>query len=416
MPRFLSRCLVSPALFTFYSAVAQHILLFTSPAMGGVLQYNHSILLALAGLGYRITYVQEIAEALVKHLGTKGMEQVRQRANWFVEQQKQVGIEAHHWLEAPTVEQLQQMVANVQPDLVLFSNGGPITNFYPKRAAIQLGIPFLIVEHLVHPIKPKGAPPEAYAELAQQYVEAKAVIAVSEDNLRLLRKLFGLPENKGQVIYCGRPAIYFQPPDPAVRSRLRQQWDIPPDAVVCFTAARMDIVKGYQYQVAAIKQLKKTSAWAKLYFVWAGTGTLETQFKQSIQQAGVADRVKFLGELATIDEWLDTSDIFVLPSESEGLPLAIMEAMAKGLPVAASAVSGVPEALGDNGKLLTSPIFGDPQATIRELAETLQHWAADAHLRQQIGLACRQRAEQLFREERMIEQTMLAIELTGTGC
>lgn len=208
------------------------------------------------------------------------------------------------------------------------------------------------------------------------------------------------------MIYCGRPAAYFQPPDLAVRSRLRQQWSIPDDAVVSFTAARMDIIKGYQYQIGAIKQLKQMPVWEHLYFAWAGTGTLADQFQQTVKQAGVSDRVKFLGELDDINDWLDASDIFLLPSESEGLPLAMMEAMAKGLPVAASAVSGVPEGLGDTGKLLTSPMFGNFQSTIQELVGILKDWGSDATLRQQVGQACKQRAEKMFREERMIEETV----------
>ena len=90
------------------------------------------------------------------------------------------------------------------------------------------------------------------------------------------------------------------------------------------------------------------------------TGALIDPFQQMVKQAGVGDRVKFLGELDAIDAWLDASDIFLLPSESKGLPLAMMEAVAKGLLIAASAVSGVPEGLGDTGQLLTSPMFGNP--------------------------------------------------------
>ena len=138
------------------------------------------------------------------------------------------------------------------------------------------------------------------------------------------------------------------------------------------------IIKGYQYQIGAIKQLKQTSAWEHLYFAWAGTGTLADPFKRMVQQAGVSDRVKFLGELGQINEWLDASDIFLLP-------LAMMEAMAKGLPVAASAVSSVPEGLGDMGQLLTSPMFGNPQSTIQELVATLKDWVSDATRRQQVG-------------------------------
>ncbi len=387
----------------------KHILLYASPAIGGLLPYNHALLCALATLGYQMTYVQDMPDALVTHFGSAGMKQVRQRADWFVAQQKQVGIQEHVWLEGAKAAEAEKIIAEAQPDLLIVSNGGPVANFFPKRSAIKHGIPFVVVEHLVHPIKPKEVP-EAYAELAQQYCDAKAVIAVSQDNLRLLRKLFGLAEDKGQVIYCGRPATYFQPPDLEVRSRLRQQWHIPADAILCFTAARMDIIKGYQYQIGAIKQLKQTPAWEHLYFAWAGTGTLADPFKQMVQQAGVSDRVKFLGELDDINAWLDASDIFLLPSESEGLPLAMMEAMAKGLPVAASAVSGVPEGLGDTGQLLTSPMFGNPQTTIQELVTTLKLWVSDATLRQQVGQACKQRAETMFREERMIEETVAIVQ------
>jgi len=388
--------------------VNQHILLYASPAIGGILQYNHSILCALANLGYRLTYVQDIPYQLVDLFGAEGMARTRQRADWFVQQQRQVGIADHHWLESATAADAERLVSEIQPDLILLSNGGPIANFFVKRAAIRHAIPFIIVEHLVHPIKPQEIP-QAYVELAQQYEAARAVIAVSQDNLRLLRKLFGLAADKGQVIYCGRPSVYFQPPDPQVRSRLRQQWDIPAAAVLCFTAARIDIIKGYQYQVGAMKQLKNHPVWQNLYFAWAGVGTLQDHFRQAVQQANVGDRVKFLGELDAINDWLDASDLFILSSESEGLPLAIMEAMAKGLPVVATAVSGVPEGLGETGKLLPSPIL-DPQGTIRELVATLQSWGSDAAGRSRIGQACKHRAETLFREERMVAETLSVIQ------
>lgn len=387
--------------------MTQHLLLYTSPAIGGLLQYDHSLLRALATEGYRVTYIQELPTGLVQAFGAAGVERSRQRANWFVQQQQVWGIR-HRWLESPSVDEIDRLVTDLKPDLILLSNGGPVANFQVKQSAIDLGIPFIIVEHLVHPVKPRESP-EAFAAIAQQYAAAKAVIAVSHNNLELLRKLFGLSADKGQVIYCGRPERYFRPPDTTVRSWLRQPWQIPLESVVCFTAARMDIIKGYQYQLAAMKQLKHTEIWDKLYFAWAGTGTLFEHFQQAVRQAGVADRVKFLGELTDIADWLDASDIFVLPSESEGLPLAMMEAMAKGLPVAAAAVSGVPEGLGETGQLLTSPIFGDSQATIRELVITLQTWVANSQLRQQIGQDCKQRAERLFREDRMLTETIAVV-------
>jgi glycosyltransferase involved in cell wall biosynthesis len=92
----------------------------------------------------------------------------------------------------------------------------------------------------------------------------------------------------------------------------------------------------------------------------------------------------------------------LLPSEVEGMPLSVMEAMAKGLPIAATAISGIPEELGETGQLLPDPNL-DPEATVRSLVETIQTWAVDADLRDRIGRASRERAVRMFREEQMLE-------------
>lgn len=393
----------------------QKILLYTSPAIGGVLQYNHSILGALATLGYEVTYVQEVPPDLIEHLGESGVAKLRQRAAVFVDEQRQRGIHNQIWLEPGSLEDARRIFAETQPDLIIFSNGAPIANFPPKRLAMEQHIPFIVVESLVHPTKPPDAWAPGITEMASHYASARAVIAVSQDNLNLLQKYFNLPPDKGQVIHYGRPDRYFAPIDPQMRDRLRQSVGIPLDAILCFTAARLDVIKGYHYQIGAIKQLKQTPVWDRLYFAWAGSGSMEDQLRQSIRQAKVDDRVKFLGDLPDISGWLDASDLFVLSSESEGMPLAIMEAMAKGLPVVATAISGIPEELGDTGKLLPSPLM-DPQGVIRELAATIQTWADDENLRRTLGQACKQRADRMFREDRMVGETIAVIQAAIGSC
>jgi glycosyltransferase involved in cell wall biosynthesis len=91
------------------------------------------------------------------------------------------------------------------------------------------------------------------------------------------------------------------------------------------------------------------------------------------------------------------------------MPLAIMEAMAKGLPVAATAISGIPEELGVTGKLLPDGQSARPRL-VAELAATLVRWSGDAVLRAEVGVAARSRAETMFREERMVEQTRALID------
>jgi predicted O-linked N-acetylglucosamine transferase (SPINDLY family)/cephalosporin hydroxylase/glycosyltransferase involved in cell wall biosynthesis len=384
----------------------KHLLLYTDDhGIGGVAQYNHSILLGLVESGYRVTSVQSFT------------------SNPLIDQQKQRGIQ-HEWLYFDTSKEFTRTVTNIEypqaifvktrPDLIIFSDCCPISNFAAKQVAIHLGIPYIVVVGFVGGYLANhfgtGAEAERYmGMLGNQYQRAKAVVAVSQENLDLLHQLFRLPANQGQVIHYGRPEVFFAPRNPIVRDRLRREIGIPDDGVVCFTAARLEVVKGFQYQLDAIVRLRQTPIWSQVYFVWAGDGVLKDWLDEAIQNEKLSDHVKLLGQRWDIVEWHDAADIFVLPSEMEGMPLAIMEAMAKGVPVIASAVSGIPEEVGDTGKLLPDPKV-DSQKTIAELVATLQEWASNPELRGAIGQACQQRAAALFKQERMLNDTLAVVE------
>lgn len=377
--------------------MSKHILLCTDdPGVGGVAQYNHSVLCGLTKLGYRMTCVQS------------------NLANKLILKQKPLGIQIEQWLKIDNIEDLQDALTNPsnQVDLIICSNSNPFSNFAIKQIAIQLEIPYIVVEGLVDPYLAERF--GSYLdELSHHYTQAKSVIAVSYDNLILLHKLFKLPKNQGQVIYYGRPSEYFTPCSSSVRKHLRQALNIPPHAVVCFTSARIETRKGYQYQVEAIKQLMQSPVWPELYFLWAGAGIfepqLEKQIREIISQLGITDKVIFLGQQLDVADWLNAADIFVFPSLLEGMPLCIMEAMAKGLPVVATAVSGIPEELSNTGRLLPDPKV-DSQATVTEMVTVIQDWVMNSQLRNSIGQACKQRAEEMFREERMLNQTVEVIE------
>jgi glycosyltransferase involved in cell wall biosynthesis len=189
---------------------------------------------------------------------------------------------------------------------------------------------------------------------------------------------------------------------------LRGELKLAEDAVLCFTAARLHGVKGFQYQLKAMPLLMSRPIWPRLHFAWAGTGPSEGDIRGVIQQLGFGEHIHLLGERHDVAQWLEAADIFLLPSVYEGMPLAIMEAMAKGLPVAASAVSGIPEELGDTGHLLPSP-QKNSDATVAALAKIVETWGADSALRSEVGAAGRRRACEMFAEERMLRETMAAI-------
>lgn len=373
-----------------------HVLLYTDePGVGGVAQYNHAILMGLVGRGYSVTCAQTAAQ------------------NPLIEQQRQRGVR-HEWVPYDTMREFdrtltdQESAASIfrqtQPDLILFSDGCPFSNFAAKQAAIELNIPYLIVVGFVDPDLAKDFD-FCLDRLAQQYQKARSVIAVSHENLHLLHDRFNLPLAKGQVILHGRPDSYFAPRDDRQNERLRADLGIPNGAIVCFTSARLEGIKGYQIQLDAILRLKKLPVWSSLYFVWAGKGALRTELEAAIEAEGIGNRVKLLGHRWNLPDWYDIADIFVFPSYLEGMPLAVIEAMAKGIPVVATAVSGIPEELGDTGKLLTDPKI-DPEETIAQLVAMIQDWVEQPQLRQAIGRSGKQRAERVFREERMVQETL----------
>ena len=381
----------------------KHILLYTDcPDKYGVGQCNHLLLCELKSLGFLVTCAQ-----------SKASHSLIAECN---------GLEISHiWIESDDIysgnkiphaftnfAEAENIFTSVNPDLIIFSNGSPISSLVAKQTAARQNIPFIEIIHCVTKEWAKQFASHIH-KLPDIYKQASRVISVSQDNLDLLRKYFGLANNKGEVIYNGRPDYFFKPKDPDVRKRVREELRIPSEAIVAFTSGRMEIVKGYQFQVEAIKSLQNSEIWPNLYFVWAGTGTIENNLRAAVERLGVASHVRFLGQSDDIPSLLDAVDMFVLTSQFEGMPLSVMEAMAKELPVIATSVSGIPEELGNTGKLLTDPEF-NRQLTIIELVNTIENWVRDKNLRNQIGKACKERAEKMFRVKPMLKRYAEVIE------
>ncbi len=236
------------------------------------------------------------------------------------------------------------------------------------------------------------------------YRSAVEVVAVSEENLKLLRRAFGLPGDRGRVIHNGRPEAFFAPRAALRGQQLRASLGIPADAIVALSIGRLDLVKGWQDLLDALRLLRRCPHWSRLQLVWVGSGTLAQRVRRFAGLLGQG-RVHLLEPRDDVPALMDAADLLVHPARFEGMPLVVLEAMAKGLPVIATAVSGIPEALGDTGVLLApaSPGPADSAGISERLARAVCDLAGDEARRHRLGAAARQRALAHFTEARMID-------------
>jgi glycosyltransferase involved in cell wall biosynthesis len=154
--------------------------------------------------------------------------------------------------------------------------------------------------------------------------------------------------------------------------------------VVFGTAARLVPAKGLAYLIQAAARLARKNIPFEVRI--AGTGSELESLQRLAQSLGLSDRVRFLGHVSDMPGFYRWLDVFVLPSLSEGLPLAVLEAMAMGKPIAATRLAGTAEIVRDGvDGFLVQP------ANVSALEEALERLAVDPSLRRQMGVVGRQR-------------------------
>ena len=109
------------------------------------------------------------------------------------------------------------------------------------------------------------------------------------------------------------------------------------------SVGRLVTVKGHSYLIEAMPSILNENKDCQL--IIAGDGPLKADLEALITKLGLSDNVILAGHIDNIDKFMDTIDLFVLPSLSEGLPMALLEAMAYQKPVLASDVGGIPEVI-----------------------------------------------------------------------
>ncbi len=206
-----------------------------------------------------------------------------------------------------------------------------------------------------------------------------AHVAVSEHSAREVEEYARLPPGSVQVVRNGVPDL--GPVEP-----------VPHEGVVLVAVGRLNAQKGFDVLLQALQHLQHPEG---VRLVVVGGGEEHEALTRQSRGLGLDDRVRITGWTDQVRDFLSRGDIFVLPSRSEGFPLAIVEAMLAGLPVVASGVGGVPEAVRDGETGLLVP-KEDPE----RLSAALQRLIDDPELRVSMGRRGR-RVATSFTDERM---------------
>lgn len=147
----------------------------------------------------------------------------------------------------------------------------------------------------------------------------------------------------------------------------RKELGIPQDAFLITNAAEFTPNKNQKTVIEAIEQLHNPN----IYFVMCGIGEKKAELEQYVKEHGLEEHIRFVGFRNDLHEILQTSDCFVLSSFREGLSVALMEAMAEGLPVVCGRIRGNVDLIKDGkGGILVSPENKeDYEAAFRKLYE-----------------------------------------------
>jgi len=257
-------------------------------------------------------------------------------------------------------------------------------NLYGAIAARMADVPCVVAS--VHNVYEKARDRKIGRRMINRclFHSVDQIVAVSCAVQNDIVKYDGVQSSKVKVIYNGLNFDRFKPLD---GGRMRAELGLPEEIPVIGTVGKFHRQKGQKYLLEAVSLLK--IKFPALRLIWAGDGKLRNELESYTAALGIEENVLFLGVRKDIPELLSAMDVFVFPSLWEGLPNALLEAMAAGKPVIASDIPPIREIIQSKDEGLLVP----PQDSTA-LSEAIRHLLVeDQALREAMGKAARERAK-----------------------
>lgn len=254
------------------------------------------------------------------------------------------------------VMQLSSTLKQLKPQAVITHHIGPL--IYGGIAARLASVP--VIAHVEHDVWHYGHSRRRFMTKLVCSIVRPRLVGVSITAADTLARVTG--EKNVQVIANGVDVGRFQPVE---RTKARMELGIDPNAYVIGTVGRLEFVKGHDILLEAMAELPES-----IQLVVAGSGSQMTPLKEKASELGIADQITFLGNVEDTSKVYPAFDVLCQPSRAEGLPLTILEAQACGIPVIATDVGSVRDAVcPDVGRVVPPE---DPSAMADELMALLR--------------------------------------------
>jgi len=268
---------------------------------------------------------------------------------------------------------------------------------YGRLAARVARVPAVHTFHGIHYAGYRAGLGRAYLALERRLARlTKAIVHVSESQAVEAAAL-GLAPPSSRVIVNGIDAARIVA-SARLRAEARRALELDQEALVVGTVARFDPVKRLDVLLRAFTLVSTRHPAARLVII--GDGPERARLSALAVSLGIEDRVRFPGFIAEASRLLSALDLYASASRKEGLPLAILEAMASGLPVVATRVSGHVDVVAQSvtGLLVTADDH-------RALGQAMLDLLAESRRRAEMGAAGRRRVEERFSASRMAAET-----------
>jgi N-acetyl-alpha-D-glucosaminyl L-malate synthase BshA len=280
------------------------------------------------------------------------------------------------WSVMTFFQRASRCMKGIRPDLVQIQS--LLWGWMGSSMRFTRGTPFIVAGHGDDVYRDSRLKMPAIRSSLRR---ADAVIALTPNMERELERIY---DRDIHVVPNGIHVGWFSRPDPEARSR----WGLSDESKVIVYIGGLRPVKGVEHLVRAFRSIKASVPDATLLLV--GDGQERAALEGLTDRSDLSGSVRFVGEVKNeeVPAYLSASDVFVLPSLSEGLPIVALEAMAAGLPVVCSRVGGLPDLIGEgeNGFLV---VPGDEQG----IASSVVRLLTDEALRSRISANNRKKAQ-----------------------